>query len=159
MISTPDRFNFSTARVERAHSDRARSASRRTARLPRLPLLRARVREHRTNVGVLPSPSLFDFTTPAYYNLPMTKTVNEKRAKTVFAELVGRVFSKKDTVIVEQHGKPVVAMIDFDRYQLLTNKRERLFNVLDRVWAKNRAKSARLAYQDATQAVNFVRVR
>jgi prevent-host-death family protein len=87
----------------------------------------------------------------------MTKTVNEKRAKTVFAELVGRVSSKKDTVIVEQHGKPVVAIIDFDRYQLLTTKRERLFKVLDRVWAKNRAKSARLAYQDATQAVNLVR--
>ena len=87
----------------------------------------------------------------------MTKTVNEKRAKTVFAELVGRVSSKKDTVIVEQHGKPVVAMIDFDRYKLLTSKRERLFNVLDRVWAKNRTKSARLAYRDSTQTVNLVR--
>ena len=102
-------------------------------------------------------PPLFDFVIVALYNLPMTRTVNEKRAKTVFAELVGRVSSKKDTVIVEQHGKPVVAMIDFDRYQLLTSKRERRFNVLDRVWAKNRAKSARTAYQDATQAVNLVR--
>ncbi len=108
-------------------------------------------------MGALPSPSLFDFTVAAYYNLSMTKTVNEKRAKTVFTELVGRVSSKKDTVIVEQHGKPVVAMIDFDRYKLLTSKRERLFNVLDRVWAKNLAKSARLAYRDSTQAVNLVR--
>ena len=87
----------------------------------------------------------------------MTKTVNEKRAKTGATELVGRVSSKKDTVIVEQHGKPVVAMIDFDRYQVLTTKRERLFKVLDRMWAKNRAQSARLAYQDSTQAVNIVR--
>jgi len=99
----------------------------------------------------------FDFALAADYNLPMIKTLNEKRAKTVFTELVGRVSSKKDTVIVEQHGKPVMAMIDFDRYQLLTTKRERLFNVLDRVWAKNRAKSARLAYRDSTQAVNLVR--
>ena len=82
-------------------------------------------------VSVIASPSLFDFAIAALYNLLMTKTVNEKRAKTVFAELVGRVSSKKDTVIVEQHGKPVVAMIDFDRYQLLTEKRERRFNVLD----------------------------
>jgi PHD/YefM family antitoxin component YafN of YafNO toxin-antitoxin module len=100
---------------------------------------------------------LFDFAIAALYNFPMTKTVNEKRAKTVFAELVGRVSSKKDTIIVEQHGKPVVAMIDFDRYQLLTTKRERRFTVLDRVWAKNRAKSARAVYQDATQAVSLVR--
>jgi hypothetical protein len=34
---------------------------------------------------------------------------------------------------VEQHGKPIVAMIDFDRYQRLTTKRERFFKVLDRV--------------------------
>jgi prevent-host-death family protein len=108
-------------------------------------------------VGIFLSPSLFDFTLAALYNLPMTKTVNEKRAKTVFAELVGRVSSKKETVIVEQHGKPVVAMIDFDRYQLLTEKRERRLNVLDRVWARNRAKSARTAYKDATQAVNLAR--
>ena len=113
------------------------------------------MREHRRSSASIPS--LFDFAKTADYNLPMTKTVNEKRAKTGATELVGRVSSKKDTVIVEQHGKPVVAMIDFDRYQVLTTKRERLFKVLDRMWAKNRAQSARLAYQDSTQAVNIVR--
>lgn len=66
----------------------------------------------------------------------MIKTLNEKRAKTAFTELVGRVSGKKDTVIVEQHGKPVVAMIDFKRYQTLTAKRERLFGVIDRVWGE-----------------------
>lgn len=107
--------------------------------------------------SVIASPSAFDFAIVALYNLPMTKRVNEKRAKTVFAELVGRVSNKKETVIVEQHGKPVVAMIDFDRYQLFTEKRKSRFNVLNRVWAKTQAKSARIAYQDATHAVNLVR--
>ena len=100
---------------------------------------------------------MFDFALAADYNPRMIKTLSEKRAKTVFAELVGRVSDKKDTVIVEQHGKPVVAMIDFDRYQTLTTKRNRLFRVLDRVWAKNRAKPARQAFKDATYAVNLVR--
>lgn len=72
----------------------------------------------------------------AHRYLPITKTVTEKRAKTVFPKLVGRVSSKQNTVIVEQHGKPVVAMIDFDCYQLLTAKRARHFSVLDLVWAK-----------------------
>ncbi|MDO9117942.1 MAG: hypothetical protein Q7U39_08295 [Nitrospira sp.] len=87
----------------------------------------------------------------------MIKTLSDKRAKDAFTELVGRVSGKKDTVIVEQHGKPVVAMIDFDRYQTLTTKRDRLFRVLDRVWAKNRTKPPRQAYRDATQAVKAVR--
>jgi hypothetical protein len=87
----------------------------------------------------------------------MIKTFSDKRAKTAFDKLVGRVSCQKDTVIVEQDGKPVVAMIDFDRYQTLTTKRDRLFKVLDRIWAKNRTKPPRRAYRDATQAVSFVR--
>jgi len=100
---------------------------------------------------------VFDFATAADYNPRMIKTRIDKRAKTTFDELVGQVSGKKDTVIVEQHGKPVLAMIDFGRYQTLVTKRDRLFNVLDRVWAKNRTKSPRRAYRDATHAVSFVR--
>jgi hypothetical protein len=100
---------------------------------------------------------VFDFATAADYNPRMIKTLSDKRAKTTFDKLVGQVSGKKDTVIVEQHGKPVLAMIDFGRYQTLVTKRDRLFNVLDRVWAKNRTKSPRRAYRDATHAVSFVR--
>lgn len=87
----------------------------------------------------------------------MVKTLNEQQAKSGFAELLGRVHSKKDTVIVEKQGKPMVAMIDFDRYQALVKKREKLFGVLDLIWAKNRKRSARQAYRDASQAVKEFR--
>lgn len=87
----------------------------------------------------------------------MLRKLSDKRVKREFSTLLDRVYDKKDTVIVEKRGKPVVAMIDFERYQALTTKRKRLFNVLDRVWAKNKNKSARQAYRDATQAVTQVR--
>lgn len=87
----------------------------------------------------------------------MIKTFSGPRAKRAFSKLVGRVSSRKDTIIVKQGGKPIVAMIDFDRYQALTTKRERLFGVLDRVWARNRSKSSRRAYRDATLAVSLAR--
>ncbi|MBX3234731.1 MAG: type II toxin-antitoxin system Phd/YefM family antitoxin [Nitrospiraceae bacterium] len=83
----------------------------------------------------------------------MVKKLSLTRARRDFSELLGRVHSKKDTVIVEQDGKPVVAMIDFERYQSLTSKRERLFRVVDRLWDKNRGKSARQAARDASEAV------
>lgn len=87
----------------------------------------------------------------------MVKTLSEQQVKSGFATLLGRVHSKKDTVIVEKQGKPMVAMIDFDRYQALVKKREKLFGVLDRIWARNRARPARQAYRDASQAVKEFR--
>lgn len=87
----------------------------------------------------------------------MVKTLSEQQAKSGFATLLGRVYSKKDTVIVEKQGKPMVAMIAFDRYQILVKKREKLFGVLDRIWSRNRTRSARQAYRDATQAVKAFR--
>lgn len=62
---------------------------------PTLSAPRRVLREQGIGAGVITSLTLFDFAIAALYNLLMTKTVNEKRAKTVFAELVGRVSSKK----------------------------------------------------------------
>jgi PHD/YefM family antitoxin component YafN of YafNO toxin-antitoxin module len=87
----------------------------------------------------------------------MVKTLSEQQAKSGFAALLGHVHSKKDTVIVEKQGKPMVAMIDFDRYQALVKKREKLFGVLDRIWARNRARPARQAYRDVRQALTEFR--
>ena len=87
----------------------------------------------------------------------MVKTLGEKQAKSGLAILLGQVHSKKDIVIVEKQGKPMVAMIDFDRYQALVRKREKLFGVLDRIWARNRRQPARQASRDANQAVKEFR--
>jgi len=87
----------------------------------------------------------------------VVKTLSEQQAKSGFAALLGQVHSKKDTVIVEKQGKPMIAMIDFDRYQTLIKKREKLFGVLDRIWARNRTKPARQASRDASQAVKEFR--
>ena len=87
----------------------------------------------------------------------MVKICSAKNVQHEFPALLGRVRRKKDTVIVEEQGHPVVAMIPFDRYQALTKRRDRLFAVLDRVWAKNKQASARQASQDAAQAVKRTR--
>ncbi|MDH5497208.1 MAG: type II toxin-antitoxin system Phd/YefM family antitoxin [Nitrospira sp.] len=88
---------------------------------------------------------------------PMVKTLSAKAIQNEFPSLLGRVRRKKDTVIVEEQGQPVAAMMPFDRYQLLTKKRNQLFAVIDRVWAKNKNVPARQALRDATQAVKHTR--
>jgi prevent-host-death family protein len=87
----------------------------------------------------------------------MVKTFSAKDAQNEFPSLLGRVRRKKDTVIVEERGQPVAAMMPFDRYQALTEKRDQLFAVLDRVWAKNKHMAAGHALRDATQAVKQIR--
>lgn len=84
----------------------------------------------------------------------MVKTLSAKQARSRFETLLGLVRRGKNTVIVEEQGKPMVAVIGFDRYQALVKKR---FSVLDRVWARNRNIPARQAYRDATHAVADVR--
>lgn len=87
----------------------------------------------------------------------MVKTLSEQQAKDGFVTLLGQVHSKKDTVIVEKQGKPMIAMIDFDRYQTLVKKREKLFGVLDRIWARNRTRPARQASRDTHRTVTEIR--
>lgn len=87
----------------------------------------------------------------------MVKTLSEQQTKDGFVTLLGQVHSKKDTVLVEKQGKPMVAMIDFDRYQTLVKKREKLFGVLDRIWARNRTRQARQASRDTHRAVTEIR--
>lgn len=87
----------------------------------------------------------------------MVKTCSAKNIQHEFPSLLGRVRRKKETVIVEEQGRPVIAMIPFDRYQALTKRRNRLFAVLDRIWAKNKNVPARDARRDAAQAVKQAR--
>lgn len=87
----------------------------------------------------------------------MVKILSAKDVQNEFPALLGRVRRKKDTVIVEEQGQPVAAVMPFDRYQALTENRKQLFEVLDRVWAKNKKVPARQALQDATQAVKHSR--
>lgn len=87
----------------------------------------------------------------------MVKTFSAKDVQNEFPSLLGRVRRKKDIVIVEERGQPVAAMMPFDRYQALTEKRDQLFAVLDRVWAKNKHMAAGQALRDATQAVKHTR--
>jgi prevent-host-death family protein len=83
----------------------------------------------------------------------MVRTLSVKEARNTFATLLGQVHFGKDTVIVQKQGKPVVAVIDFDRYRALVEEREKRFRVLDRVWGKNKDKDPRRAAEDARQAV------
>ena len=87
----------------------------------------------------------------------MVKRMSARDARSRFAELLGQVQYGKDTIIVEKQGKPVVAVIDMERYDRLTQAWKAPFAVLDQIRAKNRDKDPEQVQQDVASAVAEVR--
>lgn len=87
----------------------------------------------------------------------MVKRMSAKEARDRFAEVLGQVHYGKDTVIVEKQGKPMVAVIDMDRYERLMKAWDDPFAVIDRIRAKNRDKDLEGIQKDVAAAVAVVR--
>jgi prevent-host-death family protein len=87
------------------------------------------------------------------------KRMSAKEARDRFAELLGQVHYGKDTVIVEKQGKPMVAVIDVERYERLMSAWDEPFTVLDRTWAKNRHKEAARVQRDVAEAAAEIRTK
>lgn len=60
-------------------------------------------------------------------------TMGAREARAQFADLLGRVHYRGETVIVERSGKPMVAVIPIDLYEQFMAEREARFEVIDRI--------------------------
>jgi prevent-host-death family protein len=89
----------------------------------------------------------------------VVKKMSAKEARDRFAEVLGQVHYGKDTVIVEKQGKPMVAVIDVERYGRLVKAWNEPFRVLDRVRAKNRDKDPDQVQKDVAEARTEVRAK
>ncbi len=87
----------------------------------------------------------------------MAKRISAKDARVQFSEIMGRVHYGKETVIVEKQGKPMVAIIDIDLYELWQEEREARFGVLDEMRSKSRGKRQEEIEKDVAEAVSEVR--
>lgn len=89
----------------------------------------------------------------------MIKKMSAKEARDRFAEVLGQVHYGKDTIIVEKQGKPVVAVIDVERYERLMVAWDKPFEVIDRIRAKHRNKDVTRVQKDVAEAVAEVRAK
>lgn len=60
-------------------------------------------------------------------------TMGAREARAQFADLLGRVHYRGETIIVERSGKPMVAVIPIDLYEQFIAEREARFEVIDRI--------------------------
>ncbi len=88
----------------------------------------------------------------------MATHMSAKEARDKFSEVLNRVYYQHEPIIVERQGKPmavVVSIADFERYQQLT--KERFFQAVDRIQARNTAHDPAEVLREVTEAVNEVR--
>lgn len=86
------------------------------------------------------------------------KTIPAKQARDNFSDLLGAVYYGKEAVVVEKKGKPVAVVInpeEYNRYRKAA--RERFFETVDDVQAKNIHKNVTEVLEDITRMVETVR--
>lgn len=80
-----------------------------------------------------------------------------REARAQFADLLGRVHYRGETVIVERSGKPMVAVIPIELYEQLVAEREARFAVIDQIRDKAPDVPEEEVYKDVAAALAAVR--
>jgi prevent-host-death family protein len=89
----------------------------------------------------------------------MTIRVTTQEACRRLSELLERVRRSGDTVILEDSGKPMAAVVPLELYERLVAERDASFEVLDRIRARVPDLPMEEVEQDVAEAVNAVRNR
>jgi prevent-host-death family protein len=82
-----------------------------------------------------------------------------REARNHFADLLGRVHYKGDTVIVERSGKPMVAVIPVEMFERLLAEREARFAVIDSIRERLPELPEDEVFQDVAEALTSIRAK
>lgn len=86
------------------------------------------------------------------------KRISAKEARDNFTDLLGMVYYGKEAVIVEKQGRPFAVVIDPEQYERLKKiAKERFFEIVREIQAKNKNVNPKKVLQDVTKVVEEVR--
>ena len=89
----------------------------------------------------------------------MAKRMGSREARNNFADLLGRVHYKGETVIVERSGKPMVAVIPVEMFEQLLAEREARFAVVDSIRERLPDIPEDEVFQDVAEALASIRAK
>lgn len=88
----------------------------------------------------------------------LPKIITAKEARDNFADLLGMVYYGKESVIVEKQGRPFAVVVNPDQYERFKQiAKERFFEIVDKVQAKNKNGSPKKVLKNVTKVVEEVR--
>jgi len=87
----------------------------------------------------------------------MLKKVSAMKARQNFGQVMNEVSLKGDDYVIERAGKPLVAIISMEKYQIIQKEREETLRTLDKVWAKMKGEKPEAVESMIDEAVKSVR--
>src|SRR4030065_511859 len=85
------------------------------------------------------------------------RKVSAVEARKRFGEILESVFYRGDEVVIERAGKAMAVVIPTERYEALERSRERLFELIEENWERNKDAPYEEIERDVQMAVREVR--
>lgn len=86
------------------------------------------------------------------------RRISAKEARDNFTDLLGTVYYGKEAVIVEKQGRPFAVVISPEQYERFkTVAKDRFFEIVNEIQAKNKNVNPKKVLQDVTKVVEEVR--
>lgn len=85
------------------------------------------------------------------------RTVATAELKAQLDELLAAVRERGESVVIEEDGRPVAAIVSADRFDAMEHSRERFLEAVRRTWAANADVPDEVLQQEVEAAVREVR--
>ena len=87
----------------------------------------------------------------------MKRTVSAVEARKRLGEILESVYYRGDEVIIERAGKPMGVVIPAERYAAMEQSRERLFELIEKNWERNKDVPYEVIQREVDLAIREVR--
>jgi len=87
----------------------------------------------------------------------MKRKVSAVEARKRLGEILEGVYYRGDEVVIEQAGKPMAVVIPAERYETMERSRERLFELIEKNWERNKDVPYEVIEREVEQAIREVR--
>jgi len=89
----------------------------------------------------------------------MLKKLSALKARQNLGQVMNEVSLKGDDYVIERAGKPLVAIISIEKYQILQKERDEALRALEKVWEKMKGEKPEVVERTIGEAVKSARHR
>ena len=87
----------------------------------------------------------------------MKRRISAVEARKRLGEILESVYYRGDEVVIERAGKPMAVVIPAERYDALEKSRDRVFELIEKNWERNKGVPYEEIERDVQQAVKETR--
>ena len=87
----------------------------------------------------------------------MKRRISAVEARKRLGEILESVYYRGDEVVIERAGKPMAVVIPAQRYEVMERSRERLFELIEKNWERNKDVPYEKIEREIQEAIKEVR--